>query len=548
MYAIEQTQEFQTDFSTNQLTLTVQVTDPIALMELAARTEGQERDLYATKALSVGILCLREVTSHIDVESLQQAGHALIDEAGDLVAARGNELVQQVSAALKEHFDPQTGLFSARLQTLVEKDGELERILGSYLGSENSTLADSLAAYLSEESPIFKLLSPTEKEGIVSHLKQLIDTALVDQRITILKEFSLDNKESALCRFLNEVSAKHGELHDGLQGKIDGVVKEFSLDQPNSALSRLILRVEQAQKSISDQFSTDNHQSAINKLSSMMRDTSEQLTKQLTLDNEHSSLSLIKRELQKSLDSIAQSNAQFHIDVRATLSAFEARKNEAARSTRHGVAFEEAFGAVLASESQNLGDIYTATGTTPGVIRHCKKGDYVVELGGESAAPGSKIVWEVKADNSWDLKKALLELEEARKNREAQIGVFVFSTKTAPDSLKSFGRYGNNIVVVWDSEDVTTDVLIKLVYTLARALVVRDSRAAGENADAIKEIDSAARSLEKQIRQLEELQKWSETIKSNGEKISLKTESMRKELVATVQKLDSQLESMKQDV
>ena len=537
-------QEFSL-LSQEPLKLTVMVTDPIARAELQARTEGQERDQFAATALSIGVLCLREATARVDVESLQAAGHALIDEARELISARGDQLIHQVSVALQEHFDPHTGLLPARIQSLVQKDGELEQLLASYLGSESSALATSLAAYLSEESPIFKLLSPTEKEGIVAHVNQLLDSALTEQRSIILREFSLDQKDSALSRFLSEVTTKQGELNTGLQGKIDGVVKEFSLDQPNSALSRLVFRVEQAQKSISEQFSADNDHSAINKLSTLLQNTSNQLNQQLTLDNEQSSLSRLKRELQKTLDSIAQSNAQFHVDIRATLAAFEARKSEAAKSTRHGTDFEEAFGTVLASEAQKLGDIHIATGTTPGSVRHCKKGDFVTELSADSAAPGAKIVWEAKEDRAWDLKKALLELDEAKKNRDAQIGVFVFSSKAAPADLNSFGRYGTNIIVVWDSENTDTDVLIRLVYTLARALVVRDQKSNSETDEALREIELAARSIEKQIRHLEDLQKWSETIKSNGDKIATRAEMMRKELTIAVEQLDTHVDSLK---
>jgi len=527
------------------LRVTVLVTDPIAHAELIARPEGQARDQFAATALSIGVLCLRESSARVDVESLQAAGRGLIDEAKELISARGNELIQQISSALAEHFDPQTGLLPARIQALVQKDGELEKVLGAYLGADSSVLASSLSAYLSEESPIFKMLSPKEQEGLLSHVNKLLTAALTEQRTIVLKEFSLDSKESALSRFLAEVTSKQGELNQGLQGKIDGVIKEFSLDHPNSALSQLVGRVEKAQRSISDEFSADNNNSAINKLSTMLRNTSEQINQQLTLDNEQSSLSRLKRELQKTLDTIVQSNAQFYVDVRATLAALEARKAEAARSTRHGTAFEEEFGMLLAAEAQRLGDVFEATGTTTGAIRNCKKGDYVLELSSDSAAPGAKIVWEAKEDRTWDLKKAILELEEAKKNREAQVGVFVFSSKTAPAEIESFGRYANNIVLVWDAEDSRSDLLVRLVYTLARALVVREQKACGETEDAVREIEAATRTVEKQIRHLEDVQKWAETVRGNGDKIATRAESMRKDLSQSIERLDEQVQLLR---
>jgi len=389
------------------------------------------------------------------------------------------------------------------------------------------------------------LLSPTEQEGLVAQIRRLLEGALGEQRSTILREFSLDNKNSAICRFLSEITTKQGELNQGLQGKIDGVVNEFSLDQPTSALSRLVTRVEHAQEAISEQFSSDNENSALNKLSSMLHNTSEQIDRNLTLDNENSALYRLKREIQNTLDSILQSNAQFYIDVRTTLAALDARKTEAGRSTRHGDAFEDQFGEVLAAEAQRFSDIFEHTGKTTGNIRNCKKGDYVTALGEETPAPGVRIVWEVKEDKSWDVRQALIELDEATKNREAQVGVFVFSKTTAPLNIDSFSRYGNKILIVWDSSNATSDLMVRIAYSVARALVVRESKKSTETDDAIHQIETASRAIEKQIGHLDEVQKWAETVKGNGDKIVAKTESMRRELSCAIDRVNTLISSLK---
>ena len=96
-----------------------------------------------------------------------------------------------------------------------------------------------------------------------------------------------------------------------------------------------------------------------------------------------------------------------------------------------------------------------------------------MELGPESAAPCAKIVVEAKEDASYDLKTALAEIETARQNREAESGLFVFSKKTAPAGLEPLARYGNDVVVVWDADDVATDTHLRLGLSVARALCTR---------------------------------------------------------------------------
>src|SRR5690606_4605618 len=117
-----------------------------------------------------------------------------------------------------------------------------------------------------DNSQLIKVLDPTGDNQLVQTLQRTLGDVVQAQNTAILHQFSLDNKEGALTRFLGEMVAKHGDLHSALQTNMKDVVGEFSLDRPDSALSRLVLRVETAQRSVTSELSLDNAGSALSRL------------------------------------------------------------------------------------------------------------------------------------------------------------------------------------------------------------------------------------------------------------------------------------------
>ena len=155
-------------------------------------------------------------------------------------------------------------------------------------------------------------------------------------------------------------------------------------------------------------------------------------------------------------------------------------------------------------------------------------GDYVIELGPESAAPGVRITIEAKEKDGYQLATARQEIETARKNRDAQVGIFVFSSKTAPDGAKWLDRFGNDVFVVWDAEDADSDLYLNVGLSLARFLCFRTrKREQGQDAD-LNEIDKAILEIEKRAGSLEQIQKWTDTIRSSSKKIADEARLSRK--------------------
>lgn len=525
----------------NLLRLQIEVSDPEVISAVEQYPEGSQRNHFLQTALRLGVLSLRAAAGDADAGRVKQLGEKVMADIRELLAVRSTELTSGIANSLAQYLDPSTGLLPQKLQQLVKKGGDLEELLQQHLGTNDSLLARTLAAHLGEQSILARMLSPTDARGIRAQVESTITAALAEQRRLVLQEFSLDHKQSALSRLVQEIQEIEVKLQSDVTNETKRMHDEFSLDRPNSALSRLVTKIEAAQKVIADQFSKDNEQSAMNRISKLVEATNVLIDKNLTLDDEQSSLARIKRELQNTVETLLLKNTEFQTDIKETLSRIEVRREEAARSTRHGASFEEQLGNLLLVESQRLGDICQPAGNSTGAIRNCKKGDHVIALGPESPAPGQLIVWEAKEEQRYSLKDALNELEIARKNRQAQVGVFVFSQKSAPAGVASFGRYGTDLVVVWDAEDPTSDVFVKAAYSVGRALVIRFNRVAAKAGEAADEIDRAVRAVEKHVKQLEEIETWAGTAKSSGEKILERARKMREDLVGEVQRLDANL-------
>ncbi len=502
-----------------QLPLELLIDDPEIIRALVEYPEGESRSEYAIEALKIGVLALRHVGGQVSADTFRREGDRLIEGLQKTFEQHKGAVQSQIEAKLKEYFDPKDGRFCERVQKLVADDGELAKLIKGFIDGEDSVFARTLAAHVGSESDLMRVLDPKQSDGLLNTLRGNVEKELSTQRDHLLSEFSLDNKEGALTRLVGELKTNHGDVGRALQTKIDEVIKEFSLNEENSALSRLVNKVTNAQETI---------------------------TKEFSLDSESSCLSKLKHQLVELLTTSEMKSQKFQEEVKVSLAKIVTQRQEAERSTRHGLAFEDAVCDFVLRQSQSAGDVATPTGHTTGLIRNCKVGDCVIELGPDSAASGAKIVVEAKEEAGYTLARAREELEMARKNRGADWGLFVFSKRTAPSHLDAFARYGNDCVVVWDVEDIYSDVFLKAGLMYARAACFRNEQQSAAQQFDFEEIDKAILEIEKRARNLDEVRKSAETIQSSSGKILERVRIDREALEKQVEVLREKVKDLRQ--
>ena len=497
------------------------LTDPEVVAVVSEYPNGPQRSEFVSTCVKVGVLAMRAARGVVDGDTIRREGDRLVDTLTERLTSYRTVLEENVSSTLTRYFDPKSGLFSMRVENLTKDDGELAGLIQNQVVEVQRQLTQTFDHFIGENSAFLALLSPSESNQLLAAMRQTVDGVMQAERVTILSQFSLDDPTSALSRLVRDLTSTHGDLTRALGEKMGEMIGEFSLDKPDSALSRLVVRVEDAQKSI---------------------------TKEFSLDSSDSALSRLKAEVHTQLQTMMDSQQAFQNQVVGLLSGMAARKEAESRSTTHGLVFEEDVGNLLRMIGPTMGDIIDDCGTTTGVIRGSKVGDFVVTLSPDSAAPGARIVVEAKESASYSVSATLAEADEAKRNRGAGVCLFVHSKSTAPSDLSEpLSRFGNDVIVVWDSSDSSSDVILRAGYLTAKALSIREAQKTTKEAASFTKIDKAIETVRKQIDGFTEIQTSSETITNGATRILNRARIMRSELEKQLEILACEIDLVKDE-
>lgn len=490
------------------LGLVVRDRDVLAYLERFA--EGDPRDRAALAALRVGVLAIQQAGGTVDAQAVRSEGERLIAGVKSELDRHAAAISADLGSALRQYLDPKDGQLPLKLHEMLRPNGQLDQLLVRHVGSDNSTLAGSLARQVGEASPLLRSLDPRQKDGLVETLRTAIQQSLDAQRDHVLKQFSLTDGQSALSIFRDQLTKANGQLRDELSKDVLRVQREFDLGNNDGALARLVSRVEDAQRKITGEF---------------------------TLDNTSSALSRLKGEIVGLLEQLRDRNSEFQRDVKAAVDSLRAIRAERDKSTAGGQDFEAALNVLIAGEASRLGDFFEACGTFPGDIPRCKTGDAIITLGAETAAAGRRIVFEAKREAK-SLAQAREELAEARKNRRADIGIFVFAAMSAA-GFEPFSRHADDLVVVWNPDDPSSDVYVKAAISVARALVVRRKIEQDSARVDLSPVQEALDTLVKSAEAVQELLRFSSLVADNNRKVSDRAERMKKDMESASERLSS---------
>jgi hypothetical protein len=170
---------------------------------------------------------------------------------------------------------------------------------------------------------------------------------------------------------------------------------------------------------------------------------------------------------------------QLNERLTAIEAAATARASERAKSSAKGADFEDLLEGMLADSVRGSDHLLERTADVAGNVIRSKKGDFVLTLDPATVRGATlRVVVECK-DRAVSGKAMRDELIEARRNRDAAVGLVVFSTAHAPAGIAPFDvRMGDVYCAIdpQDPEPATLQAAVRLARLLALS-TVRDMSA-----------------------------------------------------------------------
>jgi hypothetical protein len=156
-----------------------------------------------------------------------------------------------------------------------------------------------------------------------------------------------------------------------------------------------------------------------------------------------------------------------------------ARSDERSKSSAKGVDYEDLVEGLLGAIARGGGDLLERTGNEAGSTLKSKKGDFVLTLNpGLTRGADVRMVVEVK-DRSISIPAMRAELRDAKANRDASVGLVVFTPAHAPAGIAPFDVRGDDVWCVLDPEDVEPSMFEAAIrmarYIALASLAARDT-------------------------------------------------------------------------
>jgi hypothetical protein len=196
-----------------------------------------------------------------------------------------------------------------------------------------------------------------------------------------------------------------------------------------------------------------------------------------------------------------------HEKLVALEAAQAARAGERAKSAAKGGDFEDLLEDLLGEIARGANDLLERTGTDAGDAGRSKKGDFVLTLDPD-AARGCEVRVVVEAkDRRVSGREMREELRAAKANRDAAVGLVVFTPTHAPAGIAPFDVRAGDVYAVLDPSDpdpATLHAAVRLARLLALASAREseaevDVAAVTEALEAIRQTLDTVRGLKVQL-------------------------------------------------
>lgn len=390
------------------------------------------------------------------------------------------------------------------------------------------------------------------KVGVVAILSASpsLDTKIVDEKFREI-ERKLKEYSEAFAKSLAGDLAKYFEKEKGDvpavlnsffgdRGVLSEALKNY-LDPEKGKISALLQNELGASSAFAKSLDPANKESVISRIEKTVEtkllETTKGLVDQFSLDKDDSGMSRIKKMVDEKITEIKKTNDAFFGELREHLNIKKAVVEEAEKGTQKGRDFESVLYDKIAQLGSQLEDNTENVTGIPGAKSRAKVGDYVVTLGETSGAPGKRIVFEVKKSQNYNYKDAATELKEAKENREADCGIFVFAKGYEPAETGDFRIDADDFFCTVDQDALDKNqplLFLEAAYKIARVHVVTRSRKEAKGEIDLTLIKSNIQKMLNQVDMMADLLTKAQTIQKSGKSIEENTTNIKDDLEALI--------------
>ncbi|MGH7286251.1 MAG: hypothetical protein ACRELY_32430 [Polyangiaceae bacterium] len=494
------------DVSTSALEAKIRDERADIIGAFAPLTDAQRSGLVID-AWTLGLRALMNAYKQAEESRLQDIGKTLKDDLDRQLGAYIERQQAALVQVLGRYFDPRDGQVVARLEGFLRDGGDLAKTMEKYLAPERGQLAQTLAHELGENSALLKRLSPTDSEGFVFLIEGKLREVLAKNQADVARALDPVAEDGAVARFLRALRNELEKADSDRSKQLALATKALDANDETSLLCRLMRETAAAKNTFIAAMNPELPTSPM----AMIKNSLSGLLEQHVKTQEQSMSLLHERQ------------GKFEQEVRESLVRLEERKRGDAQSPRGGFTFEDSALCFVQNALSGAPVEVIVTANTVGAKPNCRKGDQVLRFTAESAFAGGTIVLEAKRDKSYTVRSALEELELARGNRSASVGIFVMAKTHAHVAFPRFARYGTDILVAWDENDDETAPYLHAAILLGLALASRQRRP--DDAGDVAALADIEHRIQKELERLEKMRKLAESIRGDADKL---TEEIRK--------------------
>jgi hypothetical protein len=230
---------------------------------------------------------------------------------------------------------------------------------------------------------------------------------------------------------------------------------------------------------------------------------------------------------------------QLNERLTAIEAAAAARASERARSSAKGADFEALVEDLLGQVLRGTDHVLERTAAAAGDVLRSRKGDFVITLDPETVRGSTlRVVVECK-DRVISGRAMRDELQEARRNRDAAVGLVVFSSAHAPTGIAPFDVRMGDVYCVLDPEHPLAENL-EAALRLARLLATCSVRESSPDVDAGALRESLAR-ITAELDALRALKTRLATIGTAAKAVSVGLDQLRDALLVRIAEAETAL-------